>query len=494
MRTSRYSSLLQLALYPTNSMSTAPLSSPQLIPSSAAEALSPQQRQHLETLIADYTQRTRRSKAWAETYRPVLADQRAVSGFNLLTKEMAYPIVAKRSQGSRIWDIDGNEYIDVTMGMGVNLFGHNPSFIKTALMEQLDRGIQLGPQTELAGAVATAITQLTGMERVAFSNTGTEAVMTAIRLARAATGRSKIALFSGSYHGHFDGTLAQQQTVDGQPQTVAIAPGTPTNMVQDVLVLDYGSPQALEQIQAQASELAAVLVVPVQTFRPNLQPTDFLRDLRQITRDADIVLIFDEMITGFRIHPGGAQAWFGVQADLATYGKIIGGGLPIGAIAGQARYLDQIDGGSWHYGDASSPTVQPTFFAGTFCKHPLAMAAAHAVLQRLIDEGPALQECLNQKTAQFVKQLNLYFAAEDIPIRMAHFGSLFGPVATEAPRIFSGSLTVPQPDLIYYHLLHQGILLRGGGGFLSTVHTEADLQQIIAAVQQSMVNLNTGGK
>lgn len=469
------------------------LSSPQLVPSSAAEVLTPQQRQHLEELIAAYTQRTRRSKAWAQTYRPILADQRAISGFNERTKEMAYPIVAARSQGSQIWDIDGNEYIDLTMGMGVNLFGHNPPFVKAALTEQLERGIQIGPQAELAGAVATAITQLTGMERVAFSNTGTEAVMTAIRLARAATGRSKIALFSGSYHGHFDGTLAQQQTVDGQPQSIAIAPGTPAGMVQDVLVLDYGSPQALEQIQAQASELAAVLVVPVQTFRPNLQPVDFLRDLRQITRDADIALIFDEMITGFRIYPGGAQAWFGVQADLATYGKIIGGGLPIGAIAGQARYLDQIDGGIWTYGDASGPTVQPTFFAGTFCKHPLAMAAAHAVLQRLIAEGPALQERLNQQTAQFVQQLNTYFEAEAVPIRLACFGSLFGPIATEAPRFFSGSLTVPQPDLIYYHLLHRGILLRGGGGFLSTAHTDANLQHIFAAVQQSIIALKLGG-
>ncbi|MBW4483052.1 MAG: aminotransferase class III-fold pyridoxal phosphate-dependent enzyme [Tildeniella torsiva UHER 1998/13D] len=474
-------------------MPTTPLSSPQLIPSPAAEALPPQQRQHLETLIADYTQRTQRSKTWAQTYRPVLADQRAVSGFHLLTKEMAYPLVAERSQGAYIWDIDDNQYIDVTMGMGVNLFGHNPPFIKAALTEQLDRGMQIGPQTELAGAVATAITQLTGLERVAFSNTGTEAVMTAIRLARTATGRSKIALFAGSYHGHFDGTLAQSHTVDGQPRTVAVAPGIPASMIQDVLVLDYGSPQALEQIQAQASELAAVLVVPVQTFRPNLQPVDFLRDLRQLTRNEDIALIFDEMITGFRIHPGGAQAWFGVQADLATYGKIIGGGLPIGAIAGQARYLDHIDGGSWNYGDASSPTVQPTFFAGTFCKHPLAMAAAHAVLQRLLAEGATLQDRLNQQTTEFVQQLNTYFEAEAVPIRMACFGSLFGPIATEAPRFFSGSLTTAQPDLLYYHLLHRGILLRGGGGFLSTAHTEADLQHIFAAVQQSIAALRAGG-
>lgn len=471
---------------------TSPLST-QLIPSSAAESLTATQRQHLEDFITSYTQQTCQSKAWARTYRRVLADHRAVSGFNLLTKEMAYPIVAERSQGSRIWDIDGNEYVDVTMGLGVNLFGHNPPFIQAALTKQLEHGIQIGPQSELAGEVAAAICQLTGMERVAFSNTGTEAVMTAIRLARAATGRTKIVIFSGSYHGHFDGTLAKQQILDGQPQTVAIAPGTPAGMVEDVLVLDYGNPQSLDQIKAHASDLAAVLVVPVQTFRPNLQPADFLRDLRQITHDQDIALIFDEMITGFRIHPGGAQAWFGVQADIATYGKIIGGGLPIGAIAGKACYLDQIDGGPWHYGDASSPRVRPTFFAGTFCQHPLAMAAAHAVLQRLITEGATLQNRLNQQTAHFVQQLNTHFESENLPIRLAHFGSLFGPVANEAPRSFSGNAIVDKPDLFYYHLLHRGVLLRGGGGFLSTAHTEADLQYILAAVQQSTTALRLAG-
>lgn len=469
---------------------TTTYSSP-LIPEIAAQQLTETQRQHLTTLITDYTQRTQGSKTWTETYRRVLADRRAATGFHLLTKEMTYPIVARRSQGSRIWDIDGNEYLDVTMGLGVNLFGHNPAFIKEAIQQQLEAGIQLGPQAELAGTVAEAICQLTGLERVALSNTGTEAVMTAIRLARAATGRSKIALFSGSYHGHFDGTLAAAKPGDETSQAVAIAPGTPASMVQDVLVLDYGNPNALEQIEAHASELAAVLVVPVQTFRLNLQPRTFLHQLRQLTRQQDITLIFDEMITGFRIHPGGAQAWFDVQADLATYGKIIGGGLPIGAIAGQARYLDRIDGGAWQYGDDSIPTVEPTFFAGTFCKHPLAMAAAHAVLQRLQREGPALQEQLNQRTADLVERLNRVL--QDSPIRLAHFGSIFGVAMDSPPCFFDGKVTVRQPDLIYYHLLNRGLLFRGGGGFLSTAHTDDDLQEIVRVVEESLIALKEGG-
>lgn len=474
-------------------MSISQIQSSQRLPASAAANLTAQQRQSLEHFVAHYTQRTRRSKEWAQTYRAVLADNKAVAGFNFLIKELIYPIVAERSQGSRIWDIDGNEYIDVTMGLGVNLFGHNPAFVKAALIEQIDRGIQIGPQSELAGDVAAAICDLTGMERVAFSNTGTEAVMTAIRLARAATGRQTIAIFAGSYHGHFDGVLAKPHLVDGQPQTVAIAPGIPSSMMQDVIVLDYGNPASLDLIQVHAKELAAVLVVPVQTFRPNLQPTAFLRSLRQLTHDAGIALIFDEMITGFRIHPGGAQAWFGVQADLATYGKIIGGGLPIGAIAGKAHYLDQLDGGMWHYGDASYPQTKTTFFAGTFCKHPLAIAAARAVLHHLKTEGAALQEQLNHRTSQFVAQLNRYFASESVPIQLANFGSLFGPATSQAPTSFENASSSETPDLFYYYLLHQGILLRGGGGFLSTAHSDADLVAMFKAVQRSVTALRAEG-
>ena len=157
-----------------------------------------------------------------------------------------------------------------------------------------------------------------------------------------------------------------------------LAPGITQGMVNDLLVLNYGMPEALSTIRAHAGELAAVLVEPVQSRRPDLQPREFLHQLRALTQELGVALIFDEMITGFRIHPGGAQAHFGIHADLVVYGKIAGGGLPIGIVAGQARYLDGIDGGWWQYGDDSGPSVQTTFFGGTFCKHPLTMASARA--------------------------------------------------------------------------------------------------------------------
>jgi amino acid adenylation domain-containing protein len=395
---------------------------------------------------------------------------------------MLYPIVGERAQGARTWDIDGNEYIDITMGFGVNLFGHHPPFIIEALEQQLHKTMQLGLQTTLAGQVAQLICELTGMERVTFCNTGTEAVMTALRLARTATNRHKIVQFTMSYHGHFDGTLGEAQAEPESLSTLPIAPGVTPNTVADTWVLDYGEPQSLELIRAHADEVAAVLVEPVQSRRPDLQPKAFLQQLRQLTLELNIPLIFDEMITGFRVHPGGAQAWFGVQADIATYGKIVGGGMPIGIIAGKATYMDGIDGGFWNYGDASYPQANTTFFAGTFGKHPLAMATSLATLEQIKQQGPALQERLNQRTTYLVETLNDYFEKQEMPIRLAQFSSLFRFT-------YSSNL-----DLLYYHLLEKGIYVwEGRNCFLSTAHTDEDIKYIIKAVKESVNELRQGG-
>jgi glutamate-1-semialdehyde 2,1-aminomutase len=442
------------------------------------------QIKHLEMLTTRFNQRTKTSKNLTQIYRKILADPRVPSGFNQATKELCYPIIGKSSKGSKIWDVDGNQYLDFLMGFGVNLFGHNPPFVKEALEEQLEKGIQLGPQLEFVGEVAELICSLTGMERVTFSNTGTEAVMTAIRLARTLTGRQKIALFANSYHGHFDGTLAER---NADKQVVPISPGIPPNFVKDVLVLDYGDPLAIETIKGYEQELAAVLVEPVQSGMLHLQPKSFLQELRDVTKKSGIALIFDEMITGFRIHPGGAQAWFEIEADLATYGKIIGGGMPIGVIAGKAAYMDAIDGGMWNYGDSSTPQSKTTFFAGTFCKHPLTMAAARAVLTQLKNSGYALQQQLNQRTTDFVAALNSYFEQEEIGFRLTNFGSLFGPDYTKTSEFSMGIALLP------YHLLDRGIILRGAGGYLSTEHTDEDFNYMIQAVKDSVKELREGG-
>ncbi len=466
----------------TNSAATGPFVPYQPIRPGTVGGLSPQQQSHLQALIERYTRRTARSKQLTEQFRPVLADNRDSAGFRLSTKEMLYTIHGERSAGSRMWDVDGNEYIDITMGYGVHLFGHAPAFINEALEAQLKQGIQVGPKAYQSGEVAQLIAEMTGTERVTFCNSGTEAVMLAIRLARTASGRSKIALFAGSYHGQSDSVLTRGQNTSGDARTVPSAPGIPQGMVDDMLVLDYDNPESLQTIKAHANELAAVLVEPVQSRRPDLQPREFLHELRRLTAETGIALIFDEMITGFRIHPGGAQAWFGVQADIITYGKIVGGGMPIGVVAGKARYLDGLDGGMWHYGDTSYPRAETTFWAGTFSKHPLAMAAALAVLTELKRQGPALQARLNERTTYLATTLNAFFAAEAVPIRVVHFASLFRFA-------FSGNM-----DLLFYHLIEKGIYTwEGRNLFLSTAHTDEDIECVIQAVKESIYEMRAGG-
>ena len=447
--------------------------------------LDPRQREFLEQLTLRYTSRTRGSKEHTQSYRPVLADNRVSQMFRSLWKEMAYPIVVRRSEGSKIWDIDGNEYVDMAMGFGVCLFGHSPDFITRAIQEQLQEGMQIGPQSYLAGKVAQLICELTGMERVLFCNSGTEAVMTAIRMARAVTGRTTIALFAGAYHGSFDGTLVRGMSVGGKRRAVPVAPGVPGRMAEDVLVLDYDSPESLALLKAHAHELAAVLVEPVQSRQPSLQPGEFLKEVRRLTEKAGVALIFDEVITGFRVHPGGAQAFFDVQADIATYGKVIGGGMPIGVVAGRSEYLDSIDGGMWRFGDDSYPQAGQTFFAGTFCKHPLAMAAAHAVLSHLKVAGPALQQQLNAWTAQLAARLNADFEGRGIPLRVEHFGSLFHFLFTQECKF---------REIFSFLLIEKGVYVwEGSTRFLSTAHTNEDLELVRRAALESAEQMIEGG-
>ncbi|MFC5498084.1 aminotransferase class III-fold pyridoxal phosphate-dependent enzyme [Caenimonas terrae] len=449
-------------------------------PVPAPAGLNDTQRAHLAQLAADYTKRTTSSRAYAQRFRPVLADSRGSAGFRFSIKEMLYPIVGQRGAGSRVWDVDGNEYIDISMGFGVQLFGHEPPFLREAMAQSLARGIRIGPQSDAAGEVAELICELTGVERVAFCNSGTEAVMTALRLARTATGRHRVAVFRGSYHGHFDGVLGETQ---GDPWTVSprvagIAPG----MVAELALFEYGSAESLEQLRPRMSEFAAVLVEPVQSRNPALQPAAFLHALRALTRAAGTVLVFDEVLTGFRIGAGGAQAHFGVHADLVTYGKVVGGGLPIGVVAGRRELLAGIDGGLWQYGDGSFPAAQTTFFAGTFNKHPLAMASARAVLHEIRRNGAPAYDALNGRTARMAQRLDRVFEDAGAPIRTSRFGSLFRFV-------FHDNL-----DPFFYHLLHRGLYVwEGRNLFLSTAHTEDDVARIVERVADSVAALRAGG-
>ncbi len=431
------------------------------------------QEKQLPELIKSFTNKTPKSKLYADRYRKVLSDYRSTLGFRISTKEMVYPIVTSSASGSRFKDIDNNEYIDITMGMGSCIFGHQPDFIIEAVKKQLDKGINIGPLAELSGEVASLISELTGMERVCFANTGSEAVSFALRLARTVTNKKKIAIFSGSYHGHSElilGVLGDDET-DTEP----MVSGVTKAMVQDLIVLNYTDDNVLDQIRAHADDLAGVMIEPVRSRYPGFQPIELIKQLRELTRELDVPLIFDEMITGFRIMPGGAQEYFGIKADIVTYGKIAGGGMPLGVVAGSSKYLNAVDGGIWNYGDDSFPEANKTLIAGTFTRHPLAMAASKAVLTKIKEIGVEAYVGLNDRTKILIDRLNTYFKRNKLPIEMHHFGSLFCFK-------YKGNF-----DLLLFHLIEKGIYAWAANNlFLSFAHDDNDIEEVYNAICQSV--------
>jgi amino acid adenylation domain-containing protein len=445
--------------------------------------VTPAQRAHIEDVVARTVARTQESKRSTQRYRRVLADPRVAAGFRSEWKEMVYPITCVRAKGSRIWDADGNEYIDLLNGFGQTAFGHAPDFVVDAVAAQLQRGFAIGPQTELAGEVAELFCELTGNERVTFCNTGSEAVMAALRVARTVTNRERVVVFEGAYHGQFDEVLVKSARTSRRSLPVAL--GIPAEAVANITVLPYGAPESLEWVREHQNELAAVVVESVQSRHPALRPKEFLAELRRITETSGTAFVFDEVVTGFRMHPGGMQAIFGIRADLGTYGKVVGGGLPIGILAGKARFMDALDGGMWDYGDDSFPQVAPTFLAGTFVRHPLAMAAVLAVLRHIKAEGPALQEAIAHRTAGLVARLNAELEHRGIESRIETYGSLFYLNFTGEDRLAS---------LLYYHLRLRGVYVQEGfPSFLGTEHTDADVDAIVSAFAESLGELQSVG-
>ncbi|MDM0000244.1 amino acid adenylation domain-containing protein [Variovorax sp. J22P240] len=436
------------------------------------------QKARLAAFMRRYVERTRSSKAFTERNRPHMADPRVVNGFRPATKEITYQIVIERSKGSRLWDIDGNEYVDTLNGFGMNLFGWTPDFINDAVRKQLDLGYEIGPQHPLAADVTQLLCDLTGFDRAGLCNTGSEAVMAALRIARTVTGRSTVVLFTGSYHGTFDEVLVR---AGRNAKGMSAAPGVLQGMFGDVRVLDYGTPEALEFIRANADDLAAVLVEPVQSRRPDFQPREFLREVRAITEKSETCLIFDEVITGFRCDLGGAQAVFGIRADLATYGKVLGGGFPVGVIAGKRTYMDALDGGPWQYGDDSVPTVGVTYFAGTFVRHPLALAASKAALEHLKQDNNKLQTQLNLHTAAMADELSAFCREVGAPLEIRYFSSLWRVSWLEDH---------PLQDLLFAMMRSRGVhILDNFPCFMTTAHTQQDIATIKSAFKESIAEM-----
>jgi len=417
------------------------------------------------------------TKKHTQEYRESFALNRNAAGFNKEMKEFIYTLVCDRADGSYVYDIDGNEYIDLTMGFGSILFGHNYIPVRKAIEEQLTKSWSVGPISPLAGMLSKEISKATGAERVAFFNSGTEAVMVALRIAKTVTQKKYFVFFKGSYHGTFDPLL----TLKNDPVThlaKEIVPGVTQSILNESYLLEYGSAASLDFIKTHADEIAAVLTEPVQSRNPSLQPHAYLQELRTLTAKNNIALIFDEVITGFRAGIGGAQEHFNVTADIVTYGKVIGGGLPIGIVAGKAKFLDATDGGFWQYGDDSVPSVKSTFVAGTFCHHPLAMAASLKTLEIINQSDGKLLKDLNKTTEAFCSRLNDFFSSKGYPLSVSHFASLFR---------FN---TPGKLNLIYHQLLLNGVYIwEGRNCFLSPAHTPEVLEKLEEKIKLSCLQL-----
>ncbi|WP_217145920.1 type I polyketide synthase [Streptomyces sp. AC627_RSS907] len=432
----------------------------------------------------EWARRTTLSKRITEEDRFALADQRNLISSRKGRREASYPVVGARGKGARFTDVDGQEFLDLCMGFGVLMLGHASEPLTAALRAFDASDLLIGPQSSTAGDVARGIASLTGVDRVAFTSSGTEAVMGAVRAARAKTGRRLVAQFSGSYHGTFDGVLVAPRAGGERGETTPLGRGTPASMVQDVIVLPYDD-SAIPVLESYGDQLAAVLVEPVQSRRPGYQPAGLLHHLRAFTSAHGAALVFDEIITGFRCHPGGAAAYFGVRPDLVTYGKVIGGGMPIGVIAGDAEFMAPIDGGRWREGDVGFPQRPSMVFAGTFSKHPLTMAVAQQMILHLKKESPRLQTSLAERTADLAGRIDAHASAHGHPLRVEHFSSLF--------RIDVGGSPLAE-DMFFLGLLNRGIYVwEGRTCFLSAAHTEADCTRIVEAVAETAAEVASRG-
>ncbi len=445
-----------------------------------ADRLTPSQQRFVTGFMARYNQRTRHSKRHADTHRPVHADRLTSLNFRPTLKEICYPIVADRSKGSRFIDIDGNEYVDLSMGNAVNLLGHNPDVVVQALEQQLEDGFIIAPQTPLAGEIAWLISEMIRVERVAFCNTRSEAMMFAVRIARAVSERDLCVQFSGAYHGNHDSVFPYPE-----------GPGLTPAILAERVILPYNESAALEQIKVLGNKVAAVIVEPVLGCRPELPTTQFLKALRQITHDMETALVFDETLTGFRLHLGGAQSYFDIQADMVLYGDVIGGGMPVGILAGKGRYLDVVDGGVFQYQDDSAPDNKVTLFGGTFCKHPLMLAAMHAILQQYRKKGADLIGQLSDKTADLANRLNTIFSDLEAPVRLAHLGPL---IQFEYGDTSFQDIPPLEMELFYKLLTEKGVYLSEKRIFsLSSAHTEADFEVVGQAARAAIEELRKGG-
>ena len=428
----------------------------------------------------EFLRRTPRSRELYEQARKSIALE--VVG----TVDMPYPVYIAEGSGSKVVDVDGNEYVDLTMGFGSHVLGHAHPEIVAAVREAVSRGTQFGIHTPYQEPLADLFREAVPCaDLVMFCNTGTEATMYGIRVARAHTAKSGIAVFEGSYHGAHDAVLVQAE--DGSPRDrpvpVPMGRGIPDATVGDVLILPYRHEAAFDLIRQNRNRLAVVLIEPVQGANPTLECGDFLRELAAVCRDTDVLLLFDEVITGFRLAYGGAQEEFGVTPDLAAYGKALGGGLPIGAVAGRADIMQRFE---WQKHQEDQDKV---FAGGTFGGNPLTMVAGAAAIGHLRSH-PELYGRLAGHGRRFADEIGGFCRRRSIPVQvlaahsMIHLRFQAGPIVTA--RDVDRSLAQAEREF-YIRLMLEGVLIPGDHlALTSTAHSDEDIATVIDAMKGAL--------
>lgn len=423
----------------------------------------------------------------------VLAEGRQLLAMEIApTVDMPYPIYIASAEGSRMTDVDGNSYIDVTMGFGSHVLGHRPPAIMAALLKQMEAGWHYVVHNPLQVDLARLIAEIVPMaELTAFCNSGTEATMHAIRLARAFTGKLHIASFEGAYHGAHDTALvkADAKSARDRPRTRLVGKGIPAVIREQVLTLPFNDDHAFDLIRGNADTLAAVMVEPVQSSNPRLDHGEFLRELRATCNACDVLLIFDEVVTGFRLALGGGQEHFAVNADIATFGKALGGGLAIGAVAGRRDIMSQLTE-AWLHDDS-------VFMGGTFSGNPLAMASGIAALETMRDSAATLYPHINALNDRLARRFDRFCQSHQIPAQMLNAGSIFSVIfqreAVHSAWDIRNDHTEAEREF-YLHLLSDGIMVPGAHPlFLSAAHSTEDVDTVARAMENALLAVRDDG-
>ena len=390
------------------------------------------------------------------------------------------PLFIERGEGAYVFDVDGNRYLDYVLSWGPLILGHANDLVAKAISTTAQKGSSFGAPSPVELELAKKVMQFfPSIERVRFVNSGTEATMSAIRLARAFTQRDYIIKFEGCYHGHADGFLVQAGSgvaTLGLPDS----PGVPSATANLTLIAPYNDLEAVKQIfQKYPHQIAAIIVEPVAGNMGVVPPVEgFLQGLRTLTKENNALLIFDEVMTGFRVHRGGAQALFDIKPDLTTLGKVIGGGVPVGAFGGRQEIMDMI------------APAGPVYQAGTFSGNPLAMAAGLATLQIL--ENPVVWDNLDARSQQLKEGVLSILRKKSLNYQLQSIGSMFTLFFSEHPVINWATANLANREKyaqFFLSMLDYGVYLAPSqfeAGFLSNMHGEPEILFTLEAIERSI--------